>query len=327
MAIDTAQKRKSAAVVGMVFMIPGVTPFALQDEEWRQEAAWGYSGILVNVPIITEDEMSQGVKFHREMFEVKPLESYLAEIAAGRVTNADSHVVEGYNPAVGDSLTDISELGVSVIPLPSSAITMEVVSSSVNDTSGGTGAKTVEIRGLDANWDEISESVALNGTTVVALLNSYLRINKFQVKTAGSIGVADGTIKLQATGAGIEYDRITAGGNADLQAHYSVPNNYSVFINSINAGVTTLDKNTAGRIMLRATVKWHDRSLAAVYHFDKILVSQEGSRPIPVGLWYPEKCDIKISAQRIVGAAGIFAAGSFNIYKFLDDENSQSGTE
>ena len=51
MAIDTAEKRKSASGVGGVPLIPGVTPNSLKDAEWRQQSAWSYSGIsAVDLP-------------------------------------------------------------------------------------------------------------------------------------------------------------------------------------------------------------------------------------------------------------------------------------
>lgn len=51
MAIDTAEKRKSAAgVIGVLGMGPGVTPNASQDLEWRQEAGYGYAGIATAGP-------------------------------------------------------------------------------------------------------------------------------------------------------------------------------------------------------------------------------------------------------------------------------------
>ena len=46
MAIGTAEKRKS--ISGIWVLIPGVTPNALKDAEWRQQSAWGYSGIAVS---------------------------------------------------------------------------------------------------------------------------------------------------------------------------------------------------------------------------------------------------------------------------------------
>jgi len=52
MAVDTAEKRKSAAGTsfGYCGIIPGVTPNSSKDQEWRQQAGWGYSGILADEP-------------------------------------------------------------------------------------------------------------------------------------------------------------------------------------------------------------------------------------------------------------------------------------
>lgn len=46
MAIDTAERRRSAAGVPFLPVGPGVTPNAAKDQEWRQQAAWSYGGIL-----------------------------------------------------------------------------------------------------------------------------------------------------------------------------------------------------------------------------------------------------------------------------------------
>jgi len=51
MTIDTAEKRKSAASVGHVSTMPSVTPNASADSEWRQQSAWSYSGIDVDVDV------------------------------------------------------------------------------------------------------------------------------------------------------------------------------------------------------------------------------------------------------------------------------------
>lgn len=45
MAIDSAEKRRSAAGVAFLPLGPGVTPNASKDVEWRQQSAWSYSGI------------------------------------------------------------------------------------------------------------------------------------------------------------------------------------------------------------------------------------------------------------------------------------------
>lgn len=42
--IDTAEKRRAAAGVPYLPLTPGVTPDATPGIEWRQQAAWSYSG-------------------------------------------------------------------------------------------------------------------------------------------------------------------------------------------------------------------------------------------------------------------------------------------
>ena len=59
MAIDTAEKRKS--ISGINYFMPGVTPNSGQDQEWRQEAGYGYSGIAAEggIPFSSYDPLPQ----------------------------------------------------------------------------------------------------------------------------------------------------------------------------------------------------------------------------------------------------------------------------
>ena len=61
-----------------------------------------------------------------------------------------------------------------------------VTSSSINDTSAGSGARTVSISGLDATGVEQTETVILAGTGLVDSANTYTRVNRVIVLTSGS---------------------------------------------------------------------------------------------------------------------------------------------
>lgn len=50
MAIDNAEKRRSASGPPFHPLGPGVTPNAAKDAEWRFQSGWGYSGIAVASP-------------------------------------------------------------------------------------------------------------------------------------------------------------------------------------------------------------------------------------------------------------------------------------
>ena len=62
MAIDTAEKRRSVAGIAGFPMGPAVTPNASPDQEWRQEVAWSYSGILADLPpvVVVSDTFPSG---------------------------------------------------------------------------------------------------------------------------------------------------------------------------------------------------------------------------------------------------------------------------
>lgn len=57
MALDTAEKRRSASIVSLYPLGPGVTPNSDKDQEWRQEAGYGYSGILAETVEAAEPEI------------------------------------------------------------------------------------------------------------------------------------------------------------------------------------------------------------------------------------------------------------------------------
>ncbi len=82
------------------------------------------------------------------------------------------------------------------------AETMEILSSSINDDAGGSGALTVEISNLlDSTGAEADAvTVALDGTTPVSLgALTYYRCTKVKVLTAGATGSNEGTLTLRHT--------------------------------------------------------------------------------------------------------------------------------
>lgn len=217
----------------------------------------------------------------------------------------------GYNSSVGTTLTDISELGVAWIPVLSTAALLEVVSSSTSDTTGGgggIGARQVEVHGLDSNFNEIRETVSLNGTTPVATTLQYIRINDFHVIAVGSNSVAVGNITIRGTGGGTAYSRISAGGNRQLQAHYTVPNNKIGIVRSWS-GYASANKDV--KIFLRGTAHGSERMLIpGVFHFVDSIIN---AGVIDCHIRFPAKADIKISGQ-VIGAGTGEAIGRFAIY-------------
>jgi hypothetical protein len=66
------------------------------------------------------------------------------------------------------------------------AYTLDISSSSANDKPASQGAKTVDVYGLDKDFNFLKETIALDGTTVVTTVNAFRRVFEIVVATAGT---------------------------------------------------------------------------------------------------------------------------------------------
>ena len=85
-------------------------------------------------------------------------EPFELQVARGQVDGHETLFKFGINGDVGTSVETVWAQGGTYV-YPASATVMKISSSSADDASGGTGARTIAIFGLDANYNEISESV------------------------------------------------------------------------------------------------------------------------------------------------------------------------
>ena len=153
----------------------------------------------------------------------------------------------GFNPDIDDTLETVWAQG-GLYSYLSAATVLKISSSSTADTSAGTGARTVTISGLDANYDEISETITLNGQTAVNSTLSYLRINRMVVRSAGTGGQNAGVI-YAGTGTvttGVpanKYATIAIGDNQTLMALWTVPRGYTAYLTQTDVTLATTQNN------------------------------------------------------------------------------------
>lgn len=133
--------------------------------------------------------------------------------------NADVDASTGADEDITATGGDIYEPSAVV-----SAANINIVSTDTADDAAGTGARTLEIVGIDANYMLQSETVDLDGTTNVNPVNDYLAIDRAVVRTAGSGGMNAGIITI-ADGSGT-FITIPAGFNQSLKAAYTIPADY-----------------------------------------------------------------------------------------------------
>lgn len=106
----------------------------------------------------------------------------------------------GRNPSitsVPESIWDESTLYPwSAFSTPS---TLSIVSTSDQDKVGGTGAYTMNVVGLDANFNWLDEVVNLNGLTPVLTTNVFARVFRMNVATASAGTAISGIFNLIIT--------------------------------------------------------------------------------------------------------------------------------
>ena len=141
----------------------------------------------------------------------------------------------GYNPSIGSgSFETIWETGNSY-PWQTSALTVDVVSDDANDVhTTGSGARTLRIQGLDGSYNFAEETVNLNGTSTVTTTQTFLRVFRMSVETAGSFGNNEGEITVTYTGGSDVAATITAGNGQTLMTLYTIPAGYTGYLLSMN---------------------------------------------------------------------------------------------
>ena len=184
-------------------------------------------------------------------------------VALGLVPGCSRAVALGTNPttASGASLW----YGTGPYNWIPSARLLEVVSSSASDTLAGVGVQKILISGLDANYNQISETVSMNGTTPVTTVNQYLRINRAISTQAGSTQVNVGNISIRDTGGGtlraiIPVVLAGTGIGITSQSAYTVPAGFTLIIDSI---ILSINRNV-GNTVNNVTVRTWSRSAAGV---------------------------------------------------------------
>lgn len=224
-------------------------------------------------------------------------EPFNLQVARGQIAWHQAVVVFGYNPDQDSAVETVWPHG-GLLSFTPSAIQMSISSSSANDTSGGTGARTVYISGLDSDHNTIFETVTLNGQTAVTTTKSYLHINEAYVLSAGSLDSAAGDIYI-GTGivtAGVPatvYDIIAYDYNRRVTGSYTVPAGYTAYVEQglFSTGSSSGGTSVTGRLMTRGAN--NIRLTAAIVTLNNGSADYAFEYPIVI----PEKTTIEAQAS------------------------------
>jgi hypothetical protein len=230
-------------------------------------------------------------------------------IQRGICADAQEMDIYGRNPDIGTTEEDIWAAG-GTKTLLDSASNIRFVSTSVNDDATGSGARTGLLTGLDEFYNEISETIILDGTTPVDSVKSYLRVHTFIIQTVGAGGTLAGNLTITAVTGGTVQGYLDAGTNETRLTHRAIPSGKTgyIFRYYMNSFASTAKVAT-----IRLLVKEHrtDGTTAPYVVIRELDIKDEHLIIDLPWLRVPEKADIVMRA--VSGATNTVIAGGYDI--------------
>lgn len=241
-------------------------------------------------------------------------EPFELQLARGLIDGHKTLFKFGNNPDSNGTLETVWSHSTLYV-YPTAATVMKVSSTSANDNIAGTGARTVLIAGLDADYNEVSEIVTLTGQTPVLTTTVFLRVFRAYVVTAGVSNTAAGTIYIGdgVVTAGVPasvYAEIPLGENQTLMAMWTVPAGYTFYMyrGSFSAASNNAAQYVLGKFMVRPLGGVFRNAADVTANSNVIQYDFE----IPLAI--PEKADIEARVIALSGTNFYITASFEGVY-------------
>jgi len=168
--------------------------------------------------------------------------------------------------------------------------------------------ETVEIEGLDANYDKVTQNVILDGTlttTVVTLTTALIRV--FRAKIQSGV-VADSTVRVHNAGETVDYAVISVGNQQTEMAMYTVPAGSTGYMTNYYAhhNPKTGQNFTSNPIRIWAADN-HNGYARQIKHIVGIPEDSGFRHPFAPYLTFTQKTDIILTSQPVAQAADVSA--------------------
>jgi hypothetical protein len=162
------------------------------------------------------------IRHYQSVGELSRSEDLPLQIARGLIGGHSLVNIFGYQSAIATTSICVWENATAYV-YPNSAVSMSLVSASASDT-----AVTLLISGLDADYNQVTESIVLNGTSAVTTANNYLRINNVRTTSGNAVG------NITVNNGGVTYAKILAGAGQTQMAQYTVPAGYTFYLTRVD---------------------------------------------------------------------------------------------
>lgn len=165
---------------------------------------------------------------------------YHTEVSMGDIEGRMTWNKWGYNDDIDTGSEEIIASWGGTWSPPTTAETVDFVSSSVNDTSGGTGLNSIVITGVDENRASMTEVLTLSGTSTVTTTGTYYGINRVSPFLCGSGKTNAGTITGTQTTSSITLAQMPIGETVTQQAIFYVQTNHTFLADWLHINVVKI---------------------------------------------------------------------------------------
>ena len=242
-------------------------------------------------------------------------EPFDLQVSRGQIYGHNTISIFGYQSAVGNTKIPVWENATTYTYI-TSASTLTLASSSASDD---TSAKIL-ISGLDSNYNQISETLAMNGVTGVTTVNSYFRINSLLMVSPGTGQTTNvGTITLKQSSNIVA--QINVGISKTQSTIFTVPAGYSFYLDL--AEVNTSNSYTSSNIVTYSVQAINNTTGVKLQVLQQPFVSIYTANRSSDPFVYTEKTDIQW--QLVTSTATTIAAGLIITGKLVQNNNNVTG--
>ena len=239
------------------------------------------------------------------------VEDFYMQISRGQIPGHSVVHKFGRNPDVGGTPETIWEQG-GVYTYLTVASTIYVSGADAQDSAAGTGARTVTVQGLDANYNEIAETLTVDGAVST---KSFLRVYRAFVASAGSLQTNKGTVVIStgASGAGTVLATIATIGTGTVYGQgqtnlsfYTIPAGKTGYLTNWNIGVGAYND------AITASLYTREIGNGLIFRTRDVMDVPGGlhQRIYQVPFNLPEKTDIEV---RAIASTGTNISSTFDI--------------
>jgi hypothetical protein len=263
-------------------------------------------------PAVTGGQ-GQGV-FNKSAILVQQVDPFNTGIGSG--AGSQGYIEKfGANLSVNADLQTIWEEG-GIYNYLTTASKLSAISDDSEDALNGTGARTIEIQGLDVNYNTITEVISCNATDGrnggPESTNEFLRVFRAIVKTAGSDGTNAGLIDINSNvspiiaigtkGSGSKKE----GFGQSQTSVYTIPAGKTGYLTQWSVGSS--DYNAKVHAYFVAS-EVNDGKILRIK--DVMFLNNYSIKDYKVPLAFPAKTDLEVRAWD--GATGTAVSTSYNI--------------